>query len=87
VKELGYEVSWESTNFSMGPPKMPKGIVDLLVEAIKKAVHEPDYIKFCTERNARWGYIPPDKVVAEFDKRRAVVREIMSKAGILKESK
>lgn len=87
VKELGYAVSWESTNFAMGPPKMPKGVVDILVKAIEKAVNEPDYIKFCTERNTRWGYIPPDKVVAEFDKRRAVVREIMSKAGILKESK
>jgi tripartite-type tricarboxylate transporter receptor subunit TctC len=86
VKELGYPVSWESTNFMMGPPKMPKGVVEILVKAIEKAVHEPDFIKFCTEINARWGYIPPDKVVAEFDKRRAVVREIMAKAGILKES-
>jgi len=87
VKELGYPVSWESTNFMMGPPKMPKRVVDPLVKAIEKAAHEPDYIKFCTERNTRWGYIPPDKVVAEFDKRRIAVREIMSKAGILKESK
>ncbi len=87
VKELGYAVSWESTNFAMGPPKMPKDAVDILVKAIKQAVHEPDYIKFCTERNCRWEYIPPDKLVAEFDKRRAVVREIMAKAGILKESK
>ena len=87
VKELGYPVAWESTNFMMGPPKMPKGVVDILAKAIDKAVHEPDFIKFCSEINARWGYIPPDRVVAEFDKRRAVVREIMDKAGILKESK
>ncbi len=87
VKELGYDVSWESTNFAMGPPKMPKDVVDILVKAIDKAVHEPEYIKYCTDRNTRWGYIPPDKVVAEFDKRRDTVREIMRKAGILKESK
>jgi len=87
VKELGYPVSWESTNFFMGPPKMPKDVVDKLAKAIEKAVKEPEYVKFCGERNARWEYIPPDKVVAEFDKRRLVVREIMSKAGILKESK
>lgn len=85
VKELGYDVSWESTNFMMGPPKMPKGIVQILVKAIDKAMHEPAYVKFCTERNARWEWIPPDKVVVAFDKRRAVVREIMRKAGILKE--
>jgi len=87
VKELGYPVSWESTNFLMGPPKLPKSVVDPLVKAIEKAAHEPDYIKYCTERNTRWGYIPPDRVVAEFDKRRIAVREIMAKAGILKESK
>jgi tripartite-type tricarboxylate transporter receptor subunit TctC len=87
VKELGYPVSWESTNFFMGPPKMPKDIVDKIAKAIEKGVKEPDYVKFCGERNARWEYIPPDKVVAEFDKRRAVVRVIMEKAGILKEAK
>ena len=87
MKELGFDVSYESTNFAMGPPKMAKDVVDILVKAIKQAVHEPDYVKYCTERNARWEYIPPEKMVPLFDKRRIVVREIMSKAGILKESK
>ena len=87
MKELGYDVSYESTNFAMGPPKMPKDVVDILVKTIKQAVNEPDYVKYCTERNARWEYIPPEKMVPLFDKRRIVVREIMSKAGILKESK
>jgi len=87
MKELGYEVSYESTNFAMGPPKLPKDVVDILVKAIKEAVHEPGYVKFCTERNARWEYIPPEKMVPLFDKRRIIVREILSKAGILKESK
>ena len=87
MKELGYDVSYESTNFAMGPPKMPKDAVGLLVKAIKQAVHEPDYKKFCAERNARWEYVPPEKMVPLFDQRRTIVREIMSKAGILKESK
>jgi len=86
MKGLGYDVSYESTNFAMGPPKMAKDVVDVLVKAIKEAVHEPDYVKYCTERNARWEYIAPEKMVPLFDKRRLVVREIMSKAGILKES-
>lgn len=85
VKELGYDASWESTNFLMGPPNLPKSVVDVLVKAIYTAMHDPGYQKFCAERNARWEYIPPDKVVANFDKRRIVVREIMEKAGILKE--
>jgi len=58
-----------------------------LIKPIEKAVKDPEYVRFCGEQNSRWEYIPPDKVVAEFDKRRDVVREIMRKAGILKESK
>jgi tripartite-type tricarboxylate transporter receptor subunit TctC len=87
AKELGYDVSWESTNFLMGPPKMSKEIVDALVDAIEKAAKDPEYIKFANERNTRWEYIAPDKVVPLFDKRSTAVRAIMSKAGILKEAK
>ncbi len=86
VRELGYDVSWESTNFVMGPQKMPKEIVATLVNAIEKAAKEPEFVKFVNERNTRWEYIPPDKVVPAFDKRRDAVREIMRKAGILKEA-
>jgi tripartite-type tricarboxylate transporter receptor subunit TctC len=87
MRELGYDVSWESTNFLMGPPKMPKAIVATLVAAIEKAAKDPEYVKFAVERNTRWEYIPPEQVVPRFDKRREVVREIMRKAGILKEPK
>jgi len=87
VRELGYDVSWESSNFVMGPPKMPKEIVAILTSAVEKAVKEPEFIKFVSERNARWEYIPADQVVASYDKRRDTVREIMRKAGILKEQK
>jgi tripartite-type tricarboxylate transporter receptor subunit TctC len=87
VKELGYDVSWESTNFVMGPPKLPKVVVAVLVSAIEKAAKDPEFVKFAVERNTRWEYIPPGDIVPAFDKRRTTVREIMSKAGILKEIK
>jgi putative tricarboxylic transport membrane protein len=87
AKELGYNVSWESTNFLMGPPKMPKEVVSVLVSAIEKAAKDPEYIKFANERNTRWEYIAPGDVVPAFDKRRETVRGIMAKAGILKEVK
>ncbi len=87
MKELGYEVSWESTNFVMGPPNMPKEIVAVLASAIEKAAKDPEYVKFANDRNTRWEYIPPAAIVPAFDKRRAVVRDIMAKAGILKEAK
>jgi tripartite-type tricarboxylate transporter receptor subunit TctC len=87
VKELGYDVSWESTNFVMGPPKLPKEIATILANAVEKAAKDPEFVKYAGERNTRWEYIPPDKVVPSFDKRRDTVRGIMSKAGILKEAK
>ena len=87
VKELGYDVSWESSNFVMGPPKLPKEIATILANAVEKAVKDPAFKKFVSERNARWEYIPADQVVASYDKRRDVVRGIMQKAGILKEAK
>jgi tripartite-type tricarboxylate transporter receptor subunit TctC len=87
AKELGYNVSWESTNFLMGPPNMPQEVVSVLVNAIEKAAKDPEYVKFAVERNTRWEYIPPQNVVPLFDKRSTAVREIMAKAGVLKEAK
>ena len=86
IKEIGYDVSYESPNFAMGPPKLPSAIVDILVKAVKQAVDDPEFKKFCSERGARWNYIPPDQVIGKFDKQREIMRVIMGKAGILKES-
>jgi tripartite-type tricarboxylate transporter receptor subunit TctC len=87
LKELGYNVSWESTNFVMGPPKLPKEVVAVLVPAIEKAVKDPAFVKFANERNTRWEYIPPGEVVKKFDERRETVKAIMTKAGIIKDGK
>lgn len=86
VKELGYEMSIESTNVMVGPPNMPKDVVDILSNAIYKAQQQPDFKKIVEERNARWEWIPPDKVIAAQDKQRDAIREVMRKAGILKEA-
>ncbi|MEI7671565.1 MAG: tripartite tricarboxylate transporter substrate binding protein [Deltaproteobacteria bacterium] len=86
MRELGYNVGYESLNFAMAPPKVPKEIVDVWVKALKTAVSEPSYVKFCGERNARWEYMTPEQITAAFDKRKEVMREIMAKAGILKEA-
>jgi tripartite-type tricarboxylate transporter receptor subunit TctC len=51
-----------------------------------KAQQHPDFKKIVEERNARWEWIPPDKVIAAQDKQRDAIREVMRKAGILKEA-
>lgn len=86
IKELGYPVSWESTNIIMGPPGMPKDVVKTLVSAIEKAAKDPEFIKFVNDRNATWEYVPPEKIISNFDNRREVVKDIMAKAGLLKEA-
>lgn len=86
LKELGYNASWESTNAIIGPPNLPKDVTATLVAAIEKAANDPEFIKYVTERDARWEYAAPDKIFANFDKRRTVVRDIMQKAGLLKEN-
>jgi tripartite-type tricarboxylate transporter receptor subunit TctC len=86
MRELGYDVSYESLNFAMAPQEVPKHIIDMWVKAMKTAVSEPAYVKFCTERNARWAYMTPEEINAYFEKREPVIREIMVKAGILKEA-
>lgn len=87
MRELGYDTGYESLNFAMAPPKTPKPIVDIWVNALKTAVSDPAYVKFCTERNARWEYLTPEQITAVFDKRKVVVREIMAKSGLLKGAK
>ena len=87
MKELGYDMSYESPNFAMGPANLPPAILDRLVPAVKKAVDTPEYKKYCADRAFRWNYMPPDKMRATLDKTRVMMRDIFSKAGVLKESK
>ena len=86
IKELGFPVSWESTNVILGPPGLPKEIADKLSKAIEEAARDPEFIKFVNARDAKWEYIPPENIVPLFDKRRVVVKDIMAKAGLLKEA-
>ncbi|MEI7427223.1 MAG: tripartite tricarboxylate transporter substrate binding protein [Betaproteobacteria bacterium] len=86
VKELGYPVSWESTNIVMGPPNIPKEIVAKIASALEQASKDPEFMKFAQERDARPDYIAPDKILSTMDQRREVVKEIMAKAGLLKEA-
>ena len=85
MKELGYKVNWESTQILIGPPKMPREIVDRLVKAFEGSANDPEFKKFVIERNAVPFYLPPEKAVQYFDELKTIVRPIMDKAGILKE--
>ena len=85
VKELGYDVQNEACGFVMGPPRMPKEIIEKLVKAFAIAANDPEYQKFILERFTRPLYLPPEKIIPYLDGQRQVLRGIMDKAGILKE--
>ena len=85
LKEVGYDVYWESTQIVLGPPKMGKDVTQKLVKAFEMAANDPEYKKFVTEKGNFPFYLPPDKTVQFFNERRTVVRRIMDKVGILKE--
>ncbi len=85
VKELGYDVQNEACGFVMGPPKLPKEVVDRLVKAFEIAANDPEYQKFILDRFTMPLYLPPEKIIPYLDGQRQVLRSIMEKAGILKE--
>ena len=85
VKELGYDVENEACGFVMGPLKMPKEIVDKLVKTFEIAAKDPEYQKFILERFTMPLYLPPEKIIPYLDGQRQVLRDIMGRAGILKE--
>lgn len=86
LKEIGYDIVWESTGFIVGPPKMPKDVTDKLVKAFEMAANNPSYHKFLFERFSTPLYLPPGKMIDYFDAQNKVMRDIISKAGILKEN-
>lgn len=86
LDELGYHCRLSSVSFNMGPPNMPKEITELLVKANEVATNDPNYKKFLEERvNSIPLYWSPEQTINELDKQRETVRDILDKAGILKE--
>jgi tripartite-type tricarboxylate transporter receptor subunit TctC len=83
-KDLGYDVNWEGPSFWVGPPKMPKDIVNKLTDTFEKATNSPEYRKFAMERNATAMYLPPDKAVDFLNRLRSFCVPVAEKAGILK---
>jgi len=86
LKELGYDVKVCSLVSAIGPPHMPKEVVGPLVKAIAIAAKEPEYRKFLEERNNTISlYLTPEEQFRRYMEQREVFREVLDKAGLLKE--
>ena len=85
LKDVGYDVVWESTQTVIGPPKIPKNITEKLAKTFEKAANDPEYQKIVIESNAIPFVTTLDKTVQFYNEQRKVCRSVMEKAGILKE--
>jgi tripartite-type tricarboxylate transporter receptor subunit TctC len=85
MKELGYDAVTLSTHLALAPPKLPKEVRDVLLKAFEKAANDPEYKDFLVKNNGIPSYLPPEQTVKWMNDQVAVYREIMGKAGILKE--
>lgn len=85
LKEIGYNVGWESLGIIIAPPKTPREELEKLTRAFESAAKDPEYMKFLKDRFSNPFYLPPDKITPYLDAKRTVVREIMGKAGLLKQ--
>jgi len=85
MKELGYNVAVYSSHLCLGPPKIPKEIHEKLLSVFKTAANDPEFKAFVIQNNGIPSYMLPDETVKWFDDQRTIFREIMGKAGILKE--
>ena len=86
LKEVGYDINWETFGILIGPPKMSKEATDKLSKAVEEAATDPEYAKFLTGVSAYPFYLPPDKVNKFLDERQEIARKIMDKTGILKKN-
>jgi tripartite-type tricarboxylate transporter receptor subunit TctC len=84
MKDLGYDVFWDSAGFVIGPPNMPKDVVDKLVKVFEAAAKDSGYHKFLDGRFANPFMMESAKIVPYLDGKQKLVRQIMEKAGIIK---
>ena len=85
LKELGYDVSVYSFSAVVGPPRIPKEIVEKLAKTFEIVAKDPEIQKHVAERCWITKFLPPDPFMEFCDKERSIYRPVLDKAGILKE--
>ena len=87
VVESGFDVTWDSPNFLVGPPRMPKNVLEKLAKAIEAEANRPEFKKAALAMYATPAYQSPDALLAYLEKQKDVSREILQKNGVLKDNK
>ncbi len=87
VLESGFDVVWDSPNFIVGPPRMPRPVVEKLMKAIEAEANRPEYRKAVLNVNGTPFYQPGEALLAYLEKQKEVSRDILQKNGVLKDNK
>ncbi len=84
LREVGYDVVFRTFSGIIGPPKMPKEIVDKLVTTFEASFNDPAIQKHILARNSLPSFSPPDQTFKHFEDERKIYERIMEKVGMLK---
>jgi tripartite-type tricarboxylate transporter receptor subunit TctC len=85
MRELGYDVVILSTHLALAPPKLPREIREVLLRAFEKAANDQGFKDFLVRNNGIPHYLPPEQTLKYMNDQIPIYREIMGRAGILKE--
>ncbi len=83
--ESGYDVSWDSPNFFIAPPNLPKNISEKLSKAILDVASNPEWEKFIISHGGTPLHDDPDQAFKYIEKQKEIVSALLRNAGILKE--
>lgn len=84
LKEVGYDAIYHTFSVVVGPPKMPKDIVDKLIKTFEAAANDPEYHKYLAGIGAFPTIWPTEKCIKEYNEQKKQFRVILEKAGLLK---
>jgi tripartite-type tricarboxylate transporter receptor subunit TctC len=83
LKEIGQDIVFLGTSAIIGPPKMPKGLVDKLADTFKATV-DADIQKHFLINDQPLNFMRSEEAIKKFDEEREIIRSVLSKAGLLK---
>lgn len=85
LKEMGIDISVYSFSSIIGPPKMPKEIVEKLVKTFETVYKDPEIQNHIVARNSFVRFLPPKEFIDFLNKERSTYHPVLERAGVLKE--
>ena len=82
--ESGVDVNWDSPNFIIGPPGIPKPIVDKFNKAIEETLQNSEVIKIASEMGASPVFKSPELLSKYLDNQKMVSIDILKMNALLK---